>query len=71
MIDKDAVTSTLDAIAQSINTHLNAVDGNDRGTVLANLTISLFRTCEKELTDESFDELVAQLDDEDDGEVLH
>lgn len=67
MIDKDAVTSTLDAITQAINTHLNAIDGDDRGTVLANLTISLFRACEEELTDESFDELVAHLD-EDDGE---
>ena len=59
MIDKEAVTGAL-----------NALDGNDRGTVLANLTISLFRACEEELTDESFDDLIAHLED-DDEEVLH
>ena len=59
MIDKEAVTGAL-----------NALDGNDRGTVLANLTISLFRACEEELADESFDALIACLED-DDEEVLH
>ena len=59
MIDKEAVTGAL-----------NALDGNDRGTVLANLTISLFRAREEELTDESFDALIAHLED-DDEEVLH
>ena len=59
MIDKEAVTGAL-----------NALDGNDRGTVLANLTISLFRACEEELADESFDALIAHLED-DDEEVLH
>ena len=70
MIDKEAVTGALDAISDAINARLNALDGNDRGTVLANLTISLFRACEEELTDESFDELIACLED-DDEEVLH
>ena len=59
MIDKEAVTGAL-----------NALDGNDRGTVLANLTISLSRAREEELTDESFDDLIAHLED-DDEEVLH
>ena len=59
MIDKEAVTGAL-----------NALDGNDRGTVLANLTISLFRACEEELADESFDALIAHLEG-DDEEVLH
>ena len=70
MIDKEAVTGALDAISDAINAQLNALDGNDRGTVLANLTISLFRACEEELADESFDDLIAHLDD-DDEEVLH
>ena len=70
MIDKEAVTGSLDAISDAINAQLNALDGNDRGTVLANLTISLFRAREEELTDESFDDLIAHLDD-DDEEVLH
>ena len=70
MIDKEAVTGALDAISDAINAQLNALDGNDRGTVLANLTISLFRACEEELTDESFDDLIAHLEG-DDEEVLH
>ena len=64
------MTGALDAISDAINAQLNALDGNDRGTVLANLTISLVRACEKLLTDESFDELIACLED-DDEEVLH
>ena len=70
MIDKEAVTGALDAISDAINAQLNALDGNDRGTVLANLTISLVRACEKLLTDDSFDELITCLED-DDEEVLH
>ena len=70
MIDKEAVTGALDAISDAVNTQPNALDGNDRGTVLANLTISLFRAGEEELTDESFDALIAHLED-DDEEVLH
>ena len=70
MIDKEAVTGALDAISDTINAQLNALDGNDRGTVLANLAISLVRACEEELTDESFDALIAHLED-DDEEVLH
>ena len=71
MIDKEAVTGDLDAISDAINAQLNALDGNDRGTVLANLTISLFRTCETELTDESFDLFVEELNKDEDSEVLH
>ena len=70
MIDKEAATGALDAISDAINAQLNALDVNDRGTVLANLTISLFRACEEELTDESFDALIAHLEDGDE-EVLH
>ena len=70
MIDKEAVTGALDAISDAINAQLNALDGNDRGTVPANLAISLVRACEKLLTDDSFDELIACLED-DDEEVLH
>ena len=70
MIDKEAVTGALDAISDAINAQLNALDGNDRGTVLANLAISLVRACEKLLADDSFDELIACLED-DDEEVLH
>ena len=70
MIDNEAVTGALDAISDAINSQLNAIDVNYHGTVLANLTISLVRACEKLLTDDSFDELIACLED-DDEEVLH
>ena len=53
MIDKEAVTGALDAI----NAQLNALDGNDRGTVLANLTISHVRACEQALDEDSFNHL--------------
>ena len=70
MIDKEAVTGALDAISDAINAQLNALDGNDRGTVLANLAIRFFRACKELLTDESFDNLIAHLEDGDE-EVLH
>ena len=70
MIDKEAVTGALDAISDAINSQLNAIDVNYHGTVLANLAISLVRACEEELTDESFDALIAHPED-DDEEVLH
>ena len=70
MIDNEAVTGALDAISDAINSQLNAIDVNCHGTVLANLAISLVRACEKLLTDDSFDELIACLED-DDEEVLH
>ena len=57
-------------LSRELDAQLNALDGNDRGTVLANLAISHVRACEKLLTDDSFDELIACLED-DDEEVLH
>ena len=47
------------------------MDDTERGTLLANLTINLFRTCETELTDESFDLFVEELNKDEDSEVLH
>ena len=70
MIDKEAVTGALSTISDATNAQLNALDVNCHGTVLANLAISIVRACEKLLTDESFDELIACLED-DDEEVLH
>ncbi len=72
MIDKEAVTGALDAISDAINAQLNALDGNDRGTVLANLAISLFRACEAELSEDSMDRLVDAIDEDDETErVVH
>jgi len=72
MIDKEAVTGALDAISDAINAQINALDGNDRGTVLANLTISLFRACEAELSEDSMDRLVDAIDEDDETErVVH
>ena len=44
------MTGALDAISDAINAQLNALDVNDRGTVLANLTISLFVRASKRWT---------------------
>ncbi len=76
MIDKEAVTGALDAISDAINAQLNALDGNDRGTVLANLTISLVRACEQVLDEDSFNHLCDLLEggfnnEENCAEVVH
>ena len=70
-MNETKVQASLNRIVAGINTEFDAMDGTDRGTLLANLTISLFRTCARDLTEESFDLLVEELDKDDDGEVLH
>ena len=49
------IKASIATLTDAINAELENLDDTARGTVLANLTISLFRTCETELTDESFD----------------
>lgn len=76
MIDKEAVTGALDAIGDTINAQLNAIDVNDQGTVLANLAISLVRACEQALDEESFNHLCDLLEggfnnEENCAEVVH
>ena len=42
------VQASLNRIVAGISTECDAMDDTDRGTLLANLTISLFRTCERD-----------------------
>jgi Ca2+-binding EF-hand superfamily protein len=65
------IKASLARLTDAINAEFDSLDDAARGTVLANLTISLFRTCARDLTEESFDLLVEELDKDDDGEVLH
>ena len=65
------VKASIATLTDAINAELENLDDTARGTVLANLTISLFRTCETELTDESFDLFVEELNKDEDSEVLH
>ena len=53
------------------NTEFDAMDDTDRGTLLANLTISLFRTCERDLTEESLDRLLDEIERDEPAEALH
>lgn len=65
------IKASIATLTDAINAELENLDDTARGTVLANLTISLFRTCETELTDESFDLFVEELNKDEDSEVLH
>ena len=65
------IKAIIATLTDAINAELENLDDTARGTVLANLTISLFRTCETELTDESFDLFVEELNKDEDIEVLH
>ena len=47
------------------------MDDTDRGTLLANLTISLFRTCERDLAEESLDLLMDEIERDEPAEALH
>jgi hypothetical protein len=72
MIDRDKVESAISAISDAINAGLQGLDGADRGTVIANVTIAMFRVCEEELTEESMEQMMDIIEDDDgDQEVLH
>ena len=65
------IKASIATLTDAINAELENLDDTARGAVLANLTISLFRTCERDLTDESFDLFVEELNKDEDSEVLH
>ena len=70
-MNETKVQASLNRIVAGINTEFDAMDDTDRGTVLANLTISLFRTCETELTEESLELLMDEIERDDPAEALH
>ena len=71
-MDKDKVDAALAQLSAGINAVLGELEGDERGTTLANLTISLFRACEAELSEDSMDRLVDAIDEDDETErVVH
>lgn len=69
MIDRDAVGGVLDSLIETINSTIAGLEANEAGTVLANLTIRLFRTCERDLSDESMERLTEAIESDDDEEM--
>ena len=47
-MNETKVQASLSRIVAGISTECDAMDDTERGTLLANLTISLFRTCERD-----------------------
>lgn len=70
-MNETKVQASINRIVAGINTEFDAMDDTDRGTVLANLTISLFRTCERDLTKESLELLMDEIERDDPAEALH
>ena len=65
------IKASIATLTDAINAELENLDDTARGTVLANLTISLFRTCERDLTEESLDRLLDEIERDDPAEALH
>ena len=65
------IKASLARLTDAINAEFDSLDDAARGTVLANLTISLFRTCERDLTEESLDRLLDEIERDEPAEALH
>ncbi len=65
------VQASLNRIVAGIDAEFDAMDDTDRGTLLANLTISLFRTCERDLTEDSLELLLDEIERDEPAEALH
>ena len=65
------VQASLNRIVAGIDAEFDAMDDTERGTLLANLTISLFRTCERDLTEESLELLLDEIERDEPAEALH
>lgn len=70
-MNETKVQASLSRIVAGINTEFDAMDDTDRGTLLANLTISPFRTCERDLTEESLELLLDEIERDEPAEALH
>ena len=70
-MNETKVQASLSRIVAGINTEFDAMDDTDRGTLLANLTISLLRTCERDLTEESPELLMDEIERDEPAEALH
>ena len=69
-MNETKVQASLSRIVAGINTEFDAMDDTDRGTLLANLTISLFRTCERDPTEEILDLLLDEIERDEPAEAL-
>lgn len=70
-MNETKVQASLSRIVAGISTECDAMDDTERGTLIANLTISLFRTCERDLTEESLELLLDEIDRDEPAEALH
>lgn len=70
-MNETKVQASLSRIVAGINTEFDAMDDTDRGTLIANLTIRLFRTCERDLTEESRELLLDEIERDEPAEALH
>ena len=70
MTNDQIIQSSLDRLSEAINKELASIPSDALGDVLANLTLNLFRACESELTEESFERLCDAIESEE-PEVFH
>lgn len=70
MTNDQIIQSSLDRLSEAINKELASIPSDALGDVLANITINLFRACESELTEESFERLCDAIESEE-PEVFH
>ena len=70
-MNETKVQASLSRIVAGISTECDAMDDTERGTLIANLTIRLFRTCERDLTKESLELLMDEIERDDPAEALH
>ena len=70
-MNETKIQASLSRIVADINTECGEMDDTERGTLLANLTISLFRTCERDLTEESLELLLDEIERDEPAEALH
>lgn len=70
MTNDQIIQSSLDRLSEAINKELSSIPGEALGDVLANITLNLFRVCENQLTEASFERLCDALESEE-PEVFH
>lgn len=70
-MNETKVQASLSRIVAGINTECDAMDATERGTLIANLTIHIFRTCERDLTEESLELLLDEIERDEPAEALH
>ena len=70
MTNDQIIQSSLDRLSEAISKELASIPGEALGDVLSNITLNLFRVCENQLTEASFERLCDALESEE-PEVFH